>query len=233
MQFGSSVYILKSMESSLLADEIALKIKAGIQNGVYRQNDRLTVRKLCEEYGVSDTPVKQALNQLVATGVAVAIPRCGIKVKSFSKSDMRNTWMARLMIEREAVHYAIEAARCDERFVRTLRALLEQTDREYSNCISDFTKENFSMLSDHDFALHKAIVGSIGNPIITKMYEDLRAHECMFVGFDVHSPSTLALTIEQHDAIADACISGDEEGMLKAVEDHISTTIRLYRVEEF
>ncbi len=218
------------MESSLLANEIASKIKKGIQNGQYRQNDRLTVRKLCEEYGVSDTPVKQALNQLVATGVAVAIPRCGIKVKSFSRKDMYNTWMARLMIERESIHYAIESASRDAKFVRTLKTLLDQTDREYNHCISNFTKENFAMLSEHDFALHKAIVGSSDNPLIVRMYEDLRAHECMFVGFDVHSPSTLALTVKQHDAIVEACIAGDEERMLHAVEDHIHTTIQLYRV---
>ena len=51
--------------TELLADEIAQKIRQKIQKQEYAQGDRLTVRWLCEEFGASETPVKQALNQLV------------------------------------------------------------------------------------------------------------------------------------------------------------------------
>ena len=50
--------------TELLADEIAQKIRQKIQKQEYAQGDRLTVRWLCEEFGASETPVKQALNQL-------------------------------------------------------------------------------------------------------------------------------------------------------------------------
>ncbi len=57
--------------TELLADEIAQKIRQKIQKQKYAQGDRLTVRWLCEEFGASETPVKQALNQLVSTGLVV------------------------------------------------------------------------------------------------------------------------------------------------------------------
>ena len=67
--------------AELLADEIAQKIRAKIQNQQYKAGQRLTVRLLCEEFGTSETPVKQALNQLVTTGLVVSIPKCGMRVR--------------------------------------------------------------------------------------------------------------------------------------------------------
>ena len=59
--------------SELLADEIAQKIRDKIQNQEYKAGQRLPVRLLCEEFGTSETPVKQALNQLVTTGLVVSV----------------------------------------------------------------------------------------------------------------------------------------------------------------
>ena len=59
--------------TELLADEIAQKIRQKIQKQEYAQGERLTVRWLCEEFGASETPVKQALNQLVSTGLPVIL----------------------------------------------------------------------------------------------------------------------------------------------------------------
>ena len=42
---------------------------------------------------------KLALNQLAATGLVVATPKCGMRVRSFSFEDMKNVLEARLMIE--------------------------------------------------------------------------------------------------------------------------------------
>ena len=82
----------------LLADEVAQKIRAKIQNQQYQPGDRLTVRLLCEEFGTSETPVKQALNQLVATGLVVSIPKCGMKVRTFNFQERKDNWEARVMV---------------------------------------------------------------------------------------------------------------------------------------
>lgn len=74
--------------AELLTDEIAQKIKAKIQNRQYKAGQRLTVRLLCEEFGTSETPVKQALNQLVTTGLVVSIPKCGMRVREFNFQDI-------------------------------------------------------------------------------------------------------------------------------------------------
>jgi len=216
------------MGTTLLANDIAADIRKKIQDGRYTQNTRLTVRLLCEEYGVSETPVKQALNQLEGKGLVVAIPKCGVRVKSFDFEEMRNIWMARLMIEMFAADAAVEMARTSNRFRDKVQTLLSVTDVEYEHCREAFTKENFFSLGPHDYALHKEIVLCCDNPVIIDMYENLHTHERMFVGFDVHTPASLARTKSQHDAIIAALLSGDVVLLRKNIRDHIETTIDLY-----
>ena len=217
------------MESTLLADELADKIKSRIKRGLYVQNERLTVRRLCEDFKVSETPVKQALNQLVAVGLVVAIPKCGIKVKSFDFEEMRHIWRARQMIEQYCAASAIESVKNSGKIRNKIKHLLEQTDSEYEKCAEYFTQETFGKLSEHDYALHKELVKTCGNPVIITEYENLHTHQCMFVGFHIHNAKSLRLTIQQHDEIVDALFSADLLRLQKAICEHIDTTIELYK----
>lgn len=217
------------MNNELLANRIAAKIKEKIQNGYYKQNARLTVRMLCDEFQVSETPIKQALNQLSGMGLVIAIPKCGIKVKSFNFTQMSNIWDARLMIELHCVPQAIAQSRDKQGFRDKIEKLLIRTNTEYQHCHDEFTKENFTPLSTNDYAFHLEIVKCCANPLIIQMYENLHTHESMFVGFDVHTPASMLKTKEQHTKIAHALLDADQDALKKAIVDHIDTTIMLYR----
>lgn len=219
----------KRMGVELLADDIAQKIKHKIQFQEYKPGDRLTVSRLCKEYGASETPVKQALNQLLGTGLVVSIPKCGMRVRTFDFQDMKNNWEARLMIEQYSAPFVIETAKHDEDFVRNLREIIRTSDEEYEKCISNYTIENFNILSVHDSNLHMSLVQCCKNDRIVEMYSDLNAHAGMFMGFKRHSPTTLGGVIHQHDEILKQILLCDTEGLKRALEQHIYSTIQIYR----
>lgn len=220
---------LKHQGKELLADEIAQKIKCKIENQEYLQGQRLTVRCLCEEFGTSETPVKQALNQLVSTGLVVAIPKCGMRVRTFDFKDLKNIWEARLMIEEFCAESAVERARIDEAFASGMLRLLELSNREYDRCIRNFTHENFNCLYVHDKSIHTEIVKCCQNEQIISMYEGLNAHSGMFVGFHSHTPETLSCVMVQHKQIIDSLLLCDLDALKKAIRQHIYTTIQVYR----
>lgn len=220
---------LKHQGKELLADELAQKIKSKIENQVYQQGQKLTVRCLCEEFGTSETPVKQALNQLVSTGLVVAIPKCGMRVRTFDFKNLKNIWEARLMIEEFCAEPAVERVRVDEAFVSNVLHLLEVSNQEYSKCIEDFTHENFNCLHMHDKLIHMEIVKCCQNEQIISMYESLNAHSGMFLGFHSHSPDTLKDVMVQHKQIVDALLLCDLDGVKRALRQHIYTTIQVYR----
>lgn len=213
----------------LLSDEIAQKIREKIQNQEYHAGERLTVRKLCEEYGTSETPVKQALNQLVTTGLVVSVPKCGMKVRTFEFKDMKNIWEARIMIEQYCANAAVERARRDEGFVGMIQGILRVSNAEYEKCIQDFTKENFTGLHKHDSALHMALVKCCQNEQIIDMYQSLNTHAGMFTGFRYHTPDTLRSVQRQHSEIVNQLVLCDVDGLKKAVEQHVYSTLQIYR----
>lgn len=218
--------------SELLADEIAQKIRAKIQNQQYKAGQRLTVRLLCEEFGTSETPVKQALNQLVTTGLVVSIPKCGMRVRTFNFQDMKNNWEARMMIEQFCASSAVEFARHSEQFVSHVQEILRISNEEYERCIKAYTKENFNLLHEHDRVLHTELVKCCQNEQIMDMYNSLNAHAGMFMGFSCHTPETLKGVQKQHIQIVDQLVLCNVEGLKKEIERHIYSTIQIYRQAE-
>lgn len=215
--------------AELMADEIAQKIKAKIQNQQYKAGQRLTVRLLCEEFGTSETPVKQALNQLVTTGLVVSIPKCGMRVREFNFQDMKNNWEARMMIEQFCAVSAVELARHSEDFVSRVQDILRISNEEYKRCIQDYTKENFNLVHEHDRVLHSELVKCCQNGQIMDMYNSLNAHAGMFMGYDCHTPETLREVQAQHTAIVNQLVLCDVEGLKKEIERHIYSTLQIYR----
>ena len=218
-----------SGDAGLLANVIAEQLKQKIQNQEYKAGDRLPVRGLCEEFNASETPVKQALNQLAATGLVVATPGCGMRVRSFDIRDMQNVLEARLMIEQFIARDAVARARSDRAWADRLRALLRDTSEAYLQCIEHHTRARFNRAHESDSALHAAIVFASPNPEIAGLYRTLNTHAGMFLGFERHTPETLAEVNAQHDAIVSALLCCDTDGLRAAFARHIETTMRIYR----
>lgn len=213
----------------LLANEIAEKIRRKIERHEYRQGEHLAVRRLCEEFGASETPVKQAMNQLVAAGLLVTVPKCGIMVRTFSFEDMKNVLEARLMIELFCGRSAIQKVREDSTYARALSDSLQECNDVISVCIRDFTQENYYATIPCDRMLHSLIVKSTDNSQIVSMYENLNSHAGMFVGYEVHPPDVMENIKREHTEIVLSLLRSDERDLSAAIEAHVRSTIELYR----
>ncbi|MCX8011744.1 MAG: GntR family transcriptional regulator, partial [Desulfobacterota bacterium] len=61
--------------------EIAYKaLKKDITERVLAPGQKIIIREINERYGISETPIKQALNRLIAEGLVESIPRRGVRV---------------------------------------------------------------------------------------------------------------------------------------------------------
>ena len=213
----------------LLANEIAEKIRNKIECQEYKQGDHLTVRSLCEEFGTSETPVKQAMNQLVATGLLVTVPKCGIKVRTFTFEDMKNVLEARLMIEQFCSKDAIREAKENPVFTKKISECLENCNETITACIKDFTRERYYETIPQDRMLHEMIVRCSNNAQIIRMYENLNSHAGMFLGYDVHSPEVMEDVKKEHMDIVLSLLRFDRHDLNEAIARHVQSTIELYK----
>ena len=71
-------------ENIKLKDRIYEKVLNEITEGYYQQNQIITERELIEKYGVSKSPVREALIELCNEKVLESRPRMGYQIRSIS-----------------------------------------------------------------------------------------------------------------------------------------------------
>jgi len=94
--------------SRSLREKVFYQIQNDILNGVYQPGDSLTEKKLCDELGVSRTPVREAIRQLELVELVRSIPNKGVIVTGISEKDIEEIYVIRMMIEGLASRWAAE-----------------------------------------------------------------------------------------------------------------------------
>ena len=90
-------------------------ILTAIESGTYRPGDRLVESELAERFGVSRTPVREALQRLASEGLVVVLPRRGILVSEINISRHLQLLEIRRVLERFVAQTAARRASAAER----------------------------------------------------------------------------------------------------------------------
>lgn len=167
------------------------------------------------EVGVSRTPVREALLLLSAEGLVQLVRNRGAFVPPPQPAEVHNILQARAIIETWAA----------ETTLRELTVPLAEMESHLSrqrNLVTHASASEF-LGADRDF--HSALVDAAGNPVVTSMYEALRARHVIVGVLAVHedTASRRAVIIE-HQAILDALSSGDRTQTIHAIRSHLLHT---------
>ena len=86
-------------EKITLADQIYADIKKDITNKQLVSGEKINIKELARKYGVSDTPVKQALQRLAEEKLVVNTPNKGMSVRTLTPHELNDTFDIRLMMD--------------------------------------------------------------------------------------------------------------------------------------
>src|SRR6202047_1356158 len=81
------------------ADDIARALEDEIVSGAVPPGQVLRQEHVCERFGVSRTPVREALQRLEALGLVSAVPNRGVRVRSISAAELREAFLIRAELE--------------------------------------------------------------------------------------------------------------------------------------
>ena len=81
------------------ADEIALALEDAIISGELPPGAVLRQEQLSERFGVSRTPIREALRRLAATGLVSFTPNRGVRVRTISLDELRQAFLVRAELE--------------------------------------------------------------------------------------------------------------------------------------
>ncbi len=91
---------------STLADDIALSLEEAIVTGEIAPGALLRQEKLSEQFGVSRTPIREALRRLSALGLVSFVPNRGVRVRTLDRDDLREAFLVRAELESLATELA-------------------------------------------------------------------------------------------------------------------------------
>ena len=180
----------------------------------------LTEGEIANEFGVSRTPVREALLRLEVEGLLKIMPKKGAFVPPLSDAEVEATMTARLLVERWA---AVQAAGAGQAIEASLTALLEEQ-------VELLSLDDTGDFIEADRRFHRAIVQVAGNPVLGDFYESLRDRQIrMGLRAVASRPDRGKQVIEEHTAIVKALSAGDAAAAEKAVETHLASTLAALR----
>jgi len=171
--------------------------------------------EIAAEFGVSRTPVREALLRLEVEGLVQIMPKKGAFVPPVSDGEVEATMQARLLVERWAASQVADAGHALE---STLRVLLAEQ-------VELLDVEDSGAFIEADRRFHRAIVQTAGNPVLADFYESLRDRQIRMGLRAVRSrPDRGQAVIDEHTAIIEALQAGDADGAVAVVESHLMNT---------
>ncbi len=196
------------MSMSLLA-----KLQRDILTGKYRPGQKLTESALCKEYGVSRTPIREALRQLEDDGLVENILNRGCFVIGLSNAEYEDLFDLRRAYEIQAVKWAIQRI----------------TDEEMDKLEETFEfMEFYTMRGDLDKMLvinagfHQVIYEAAHNRMLQKTLTSYQTFLKYQGQNSVYGENYLSTVLEEHRAIFKAFTDKDVRAGAEAMERHIN-----------
>jgi DNA-binding GntR family transcriptional regulator len=175
----------------------------------------LSVPALAEHLGVSRSPVREAVQRLVAEGLAAEQPRRGAFVSRFDLAALAPAYQVRMALEGLAANLAARAI--TPQWVDHVGTLLEEERRASE-------KDDLERHIDSDIAFHRAVLEAAGNPVLTdalgKIYD--RIHSAMIARAVPTGPQR---ALDDHVAIFAAVKARNPEAAEAAARNHVARVL--------
>jgi DNA-binding GntR family transcriptional regulator len=208
----------KEVSHKPLKEEIYDALHRQIIAGKYKPGDWLRQDDIASQMGVSMTPVREALDLLVSTGLAERVPYRGVQVREMSVKDIADAYGLRLILE------ALTASEAALHVTPGQILSLEKILVEIKNHVRLNEMPQERQLSRE---FHAVVAEASGNNLLIKLYAivantfpDWLLYEAVFRKPELLADS-LSQTYEELKAILDALKKGDADKAVQKTVDHV------------
>ena len=203
------------------AEELRLQLADEIVRGVLSPGAPLDETEIARRFSVSRTPVREALSQLVASGLVEARPRRGAVVARPTLD--RLTGMFEAMAELEAICAGLAA----ERMTPIERHQLEAVHEELRVLSQAGNPDRFHEVNER---FHNTVYAGSQNAYIAEITLATRVRVQPFRRAQFRNLGRLAKSHAEHDRVVVAILRGDKAGAAAAMRDHIELVRDEYEI---
>jgi len=194
----------------------ALKLRDALEddivNGKLKPGDRLEEAALAERFNVSRTPVREAFQYLVGSGLVETVPKKGSYVANIGLPQLIE--MFEVMAELEGMCARLAARRITDPQAKELQSLLDACARAKERGDPDayyYENEHF----------HDCIYRASHNSFLAQQARQLQTRLKPYRRLQLRVRNRPSKSLEEHRQIVDAILAGDESRAEACIKDHV------------
>ena len=210
-----------TIDSSNINERVYFLLKKSIINGSYTPAIKLNIDTLREEFGVSYTPIKDALSRLAGEGLIEIRSRKGTFVRNISKKEVIEIIDTRLLIEPSVVQ--ILATQITD---KQLKILEDDHDKKMSLTVT----KNMDLTDyiENDFRFHLDLISFMKNDTLFQFYKRLNDHMQIVRYRFSQETEHMAWVLKDHRDIITALKKRKPIDAAEAMKSHLMTSKEEY-----
>lgn len=197
-----------------LQSEVVSRLREEIVEGIWEPGMRLQERVLCERYGVSRSPLREACRVIAAEGLLELQPNRGAVVTRPTMTDAVEYMEIIIVLQTLAIRRACEHA-SDEQLAEIEQ--IHKSMREYSE------RHEIVPFFELNNDIHDAIVNASGNSALVSMHEHAALHITRLQKLSGAREADPALAMAEHEAFVSALLRRDATTASAALDTHLNT----------
>lgn len=203
-------------ERQSLRQQVAHALRAALVAGEMRPGVLYSAPTLAEKFGVSATPVREAMLDLASEGLVEAVRNKGFRVTELSNQELDDITAIRMLIEVPTVG---EVARmCDEEMAPRVEALRESAREIETLAI----QRDLIRYVEADRRFHLSLLALADNSHLVEVVGNLRSRSRLYGLQQLADRGQLGVSAREHEQLVDLVLARDVEGSAELMAQHIS-----------
>ncbi|WMY78450.1 GntR family transcriptional regulator [Citricoccus sp. I39-566] len=199
-----------------LREDVAASIRAALVTGTMQPGELYSAPRLAEQFGVSATPVREALLDLVTEGHFEVVRNKGFRVRRLSSAELDDLAEVRLFLEPPGMAAAARSA-VDPGIAAAIEAL-----RPLAHRIVDYARDGDLLAyiaADTEF--HVEFLAVHGNVQLVDLVRDLRTRSRLFGLEKLKESGALSVLAEEHIRMVDLGAAARADSLESLTREHI------------
>ncbi|WP_333692781.1 GntR family transcriptional regulator [Phaeobacter italicus] len=204
---------------TILSEQIRDTLLDRILGGQYQQGDRLVESQLAKEFGVSQSPVREALRDLVAMHFVELEAFKGARVRRIDPSEIAQVYPVRAALEELAGQLAAPF----------LKGNVNELEVIYRDMVKAAETGNMKELTHLDAQFHRTIIEATQNRVLSELWDSLMIESRTYVTTVtvILEKTGLMSVVEMHRPLIDVLNSGNPHAAGQEMKKHVSTFAKM------
>jgi DNA-binding GntR family transcriptional regulator len=201
-----------SLRRSYLHEHVADRLRALILSGDLPPRSRVNELDLAERFGISRTPLREAIKILATEGLLELLPNRGARVAHLSAAEIEDVFAVVAGLEATAGELACARITDDE---------IQAIAAEHDAMVAAWRAGDEAAYFARNRAIHEAILRAARNPVLSDVYSNMMGRVAR-TRYTAHkTPSQWRKAVEEHEQMLDFLRARKGDKLAKLMRAHI------------